>query len=856
MQYRLALLLAGLSGGAALSHELLWTRRLIDLLGASTQTSARVFECFFLGLALGAAFSTRLAQRTRRPWRVVAMIEAGIAILSVPALIMPYWTDWIWPWLGPDRLVSGVGAGVKLTVSVVVMIPPTFLLGMTLPLMARAVLAGDRTLGRQGVWLYGVNTLGGVVGLLWTTTLLLPLLSVAGAMVTAAVLNLIIAGLCVWLDGRAVGCDEVPVVADDAPVRAGDHDATDAVGSDRGRLAPSLLFMAFASGGGVLGIEVLSMHLFMQVAPSAIHAVAAVLGAVILLLAVAALVTPVLISKRNQAKNVLVPTLMIAGLATASAPLLFMWLTNQMVTIRPSSSIMGFILKMTGYVLVTIGPSLLLTGLVLPMVFTWFSEEGGDSYGRRWGWLLAVNGVGGIVGAEVAQHLVMPVVWMHLGLGVFGLGYGALAAWMVWVNDGWRAWRGEIWRPIGVMVVILVISAVWLIHLRPIHPAPTKKIKFKMLDVAAGSEGVVVVTESDELGRGIVMFNQYVLGSTAGMADEQRQAHLPIILHSQPRRVAFIGLATGITAGAALMHDNVESVTAIELSKLVANACQRHFSSFTNDLFADPRTDVVVEDGRTYIASCEDRFDVIMGDLFLPWRPGVGRLYSLEHFQAVRRSLRAGGLFCQMLPMYQFSQDQQEVVLTTFLQVFPQAYLFRLGFNAGMPVLAIVGFKDGDMDWEGMDARCRRLRERNKISDPLIRHHEGIGMLYMGSVMADDWPSGVINTLGNAWIELTAGQDFVTGKWGHDYFMDGSQWLAFERRMNDRLRSARRVPGLRPDLSRLGTQITRWAAIRDDASGARDHLYRQIHLAMPPSLKEDLDADHSAWHGWPALLRH
>lgn len=843
MRYTMALVLAALSGGAALSHELLWTRRLIDLLGASTESSTLVFECFFLGLALGSACSTPWARRTRHPWRAVALIETGIALLSLPALTLPSWTGWIWPWLGPDRLVSGIGPAVKLTISVLVMIPPTFLMGMTLPLMARAVLAGDRTLGRQGVWLYAANTLGGVVGLLWTTTLMLPWLNVAGSMAVTAALNLLIAGLCVWADRDSAALSP--------PLNA----KCDSESVPRG-LSVAVLWMAFASGAGVLGIEVLSMHLFMQVAPSAIHAVAAVLAAIILLLAVSAFVVPSLAQRYQPARELLVPVLTMAGLATASTPLLFMWLTHGMVTIRPSATLWGFVVKMTGYVLATIGPSILMAGLVLPLVFVWFASESGDRHARRWGWLLAVNGIGGIVGAEISQRLIMPLVGMHGGLGVFGLGYAAMAVGMALVNNGHRALRGPVWRPVMAMTIILVLGFGWLLRLPLIHPQPTKKITFETLAMSAGPEGVVAVTDSDELGRGIVMFNQYVLGSTAGLADEQRQAHLPLVLHPAPRHVAFIGLATGITAGAALAHDQVTSVTAIELSQLVSQACKNHFGPFNGGIFTDPRAQVVVEDGRTYIASCEDRFDVVVGDLFLPWRPGVGRLYSLEHFRAVRRALRSGGLYCQMLPMYQFNQAQTDAVIATLLRVFPKIHLFRHGFQAQMPVLTLAAFRDGTLDWQTVGQQCDRLRHRNVVRDPLVRHREGIAMLYMGTIesgpTADDKP---INTLGNAWIELHAGLDFVTGKWKDDYFMNAERWLAFERQMAHRHQPI--PPGaFRPHrFSQLGHEISRWESASGDNKPIAQALRHQIDAALPEAFKLDRHLDVSVWEGWKVLLR-
>src|SRR5215471_12642022 len=72
------------SGMAALGHELLWTRRMMDLLGASAESSARVFECFFLGLCLGAAVVSKRVSRLQRPWFSLGVIETGVAIFSLP----------------------------------------------------------------------------------------------------------------------------------------------------------------------------------------------------------------------------------------------------------------------------------------------------------------------------------------------------------------------------------------------------------------------------------------------------------------------------------------------------------------------------------------------------------------------------------------------------------------------------------------------------------------------------------------------------------------------------------------------------------------------------------------------------
>ncbi len=448
-RYLAALFLGALSGAAALSHELLWTRRLIDLLGASTESSARVLGCFFMGLALGSAWSTRLTQRVMRPWRAMAVVELSIALFTLPAMLLPTWTDWLWPWLGPDRLTSWVGDTVKLAVSILVVIPPAFLMGVTLPLLARAVLKRHMALGRHGVWLYAMNTAGGVTGLLLTTIVVLHWVGVAGSMGCAMALNLLVAAGCWALDDNR-----------DVNRQTTRPDDLGTTTPDEGRLPFAILFMSLASGAGVLGVEVLGLHLFGQVAPSAVHAVTAVLASVILLLAVAAAATPALVSQIDSPQRLLVPVLSLTGVATAIAPLLFMWMTDDLVTISPSTGVAIFVFKMTGYVLLTLGPCVLLAGLVLPLVFAWFGSVGGDPYGWRWGWLLAANGVGGLLGTIVAQRLVMPVVGMHGAMGVFGLGYVGLGAVMALTSGGWRYLLGGVGRQAAVGLTLLSLGVI------------------------------------------------------------------------------------------------------------------------------------------------------------------------------------------------------------------------------------------------------------------------------------------------------------------------------------------------------------------------------------------------------------
>ena len=163
--------------------------------------------------------------------------------------------------------------------------------------------------------------------------------------------------------------------------------------------------------------------------------------------------------------------------------------------------------------------------------------------------------------------------------------------------------------------------------------------------------------------------NHYVLGGTASTGDERMQAHIPLLLHPSPKRVAFLGLGTGITAGASRLHPT-ERVTTMEIVPEAIQLAQQYFAEANLGAIDSPSIEVVAADARNFLKTSRRKFDVIVGDLFVPWRRGEASLYTIEHFRAARQALAAGGLFCQWLPMFQLSENEFKIVAATFLDVF------------------------------------------------------------------------------------------------------------------------------------------------------------------------------------------
>jgi hypothetical protein len=202
--------------------------------------------------------------------------------------------------------------------------------------------------------------------------------------------------------------------------------------------------------------------------------------------------------------------------------------------------------------------------------------------------------------------------------------------------------------------------------------------------------------------------------------------------------------------------------------------------------------------------------------------------------------------------MYQFTTDQQNVVLATMLQVFPHVHLFRTGFDTKMPVLALVGFRDGDLNWQSIAARCACLRT-SSVSDPYVRHWQSVGMLYLGSA-ATPLPRRTerINTLGNAWIELSAGHDFVIGRWQQEGFANDRRWV----QLTEQIKGCSTFPADSPELerlSRLGDLATRWDWLSKTEPQQAGRLMEQMRRDFPASLLHDDSATWSSWRGWRVL---
>jgi spermidine synthase len=277
--------------------------------------------------------------------------------------------------------------------------------------------------------------------------------------------------------------------------------------------------------------------------------------------------------------------------------------------------------------------------------------------------------------------------------------------------------------------------------------------------------------------------NYYVLGGSEAATNERRLGLLPLLLHPDPTRVLFVGLATGVTASAGPAL-GVADTTVVELVPEVAQAARAHFAAWNGDLLARPDVRLVIDDGRRYLQASGERFDVVVSDLFVPWHAGTSSLYAREMYETVARRLAPDGLFCQWLPLYQLTREEFDVITRTFLAVFPNATLWRDDFYPNRPVVGLVG----RMTAQPVDVVHAAERAAGLPTwglDPLLAAPRGLAMLYAGDLaaVADDFAGAPINTDDRPLIEFLSPRLTRMGRTGDKDWFVGAALADFYDRL-------------------------------------------------------------------------
>ena len=756
---RLVLLCFALSGAVGLTLEIVWIRLLSQVFGSTTLAISTVLATFMGGLALGSWLGGKVADRLRwDPLMAYAACEAGIAVsaFAIPFVVRgyPQVNAWLWGQLGESPMMLAL---VRFGLCAVLLLPPTILMGATLPILSRRVIRTgaefSRVSSRVGA-LYAANTAGAVVGVVAAAFWLLPGLGLQRLNLFGVAAALAVACVAVVL-GRLQPAREL----DAEEPSEQDPKLDEGSPSKRSSFDARLAMIAFAVSGGVMmALEVLLSRALAIVMGSATESMAIVLAMFLLGIAVGAAVVG------RPAARIRDPIgwLSFVFIGITGSVMVVHYLMDALPEYYASAATeaSGDVRAMLAAVVL---PIALFSGAVMPLAVRAYVDSV-RGVGQEIGRLYAANTVGSIVGSFAGGFVVLPTIGLERGVAacayLFLLMAGLLAFRSAsrWLR--WPAWTATLGMLLGLVVLpawdLKAFTAGLFRHVGTTRHRRDVLSDNELLYYRDGLVATITVRKA------VNEITLYSNGKPEASSIRDRGSQIlvgliPVYLHGgSDLRVLVIGYGSGMTVGAVAQASSVESVDVIELEPAMYEAGDQFFGEFTHSPGSNPKVRCYVGDGRNFLAARATEYDVIISEPSNPWVGGTATLFTEEYYQLVDQHLSESGVFCQWAQVYELRLSTLKMIYRTLLGSFPNAIVFS---NGGDSIL--IGSRQPlrvPMSGEFEDIRVDLELERGGISSP----YDLLARLILGpGEIASFVGEGPVNTDDSMRLEFAAQHDFL-----------------------------------------------------------------------------------------------
>jgi spermidine synthase len=669
-----------LSGFSGLIYESIWSHYLKLFLGHAAYAQTLVLTIFMGGMAIGSWFVSKKADNILHPIRWYALIELTIGILAIVfhdtyIALTEYSYSNVIPAINTPLLINIY----KWAASAFIILPQAILLGATFPLLASALIRrSNKEQGKTIALLYFSNSLGAVFGVLTSGFLWIDAFGLPGTILNAGYINIWLALFIVIVDFKwpiEAQQNKIKLPNDKQPIKQSSN--------QNKQLINILLVSAALTGMASFFYEIGWIRMLSMVLGSSSHAFELMLSGFILGIAVGGY----WIRKRIDGNNNVIAWLawiqLIMGLTAIGSLLIYNFTFDVMKFLMAGlgkNDIGYFLFNISSHliVLLLMLPTTICAGMTLPLVTYGLIKDGAGE--KSIGAVYSINTLGGILGITIVVHFVMPV----LGLKSVILSGAAIdmivaISLFYYLQSGQKLIRIAV--PISMALLSVAISILFV-------ELDAKKMSSSVFRSGAVVEEIQPVQHFDGKTSSIDVFRfkSSLVIATNGKPDASialnetnvvspdeltmmLAAAIPLSMHLNPKKVANIGIGSGLTSHTLLADPRIQRLDNIEIEqKMVEGA--KLFGASVERTFTDKRSKIIIEDAKTHFSAKKENYNLIISEPSNPWVSGVSTLFSTEFYHRVSGYLTDDGLFIQWFHLYETEMPLVATVLKAMGETF------------------------------------------------------------------------------------------------------------------------------------------------------------------------------------------
>ena len=687
------------SGCAALIYEIVWFQLLQLMIGSSAVSLGVLLGIYMGGMCLGSLAFPRIISAKRNPLRAYAILELLIGMCGVGVLFAVPHIDQFYT----SHTGSGfMGVVMRGAVCAMCLLPPTFLMGATLPAISRWVESTPKGVSWLGVF-YAGNIIGAVFGCLLAGFYLLRVHDMYIATYTALGFNLLVFIVGVILAGSA----EYKVQRHDT----GESPAIKIPGSGYVYLVIAL------SGFTALGAEVVWTRLLSLMLGATVYSFSIILAVFLIGLGIGSSVGALIsgATRRPRVALGMCQLLLCAAvgwtayMVTQSIPY---WPIDPSLKSSVTNPWFTFQLDILRCLWAVLPPAML-WGASFPLALAAVVGPGHDT-GRVVGGVYASNTVGAILGSLIFSMVLIPNLgtqWaQRIIMIIAGISAFILLLPVLWPLSETEKFSGKpktassrffgvTALTVSVAAIVLLVITVqcipWvviaygrftatmgdtvvpgIIDINAMPPAGTDNRTY-CIYAGEGKNVSIAVTRTPQ---GLQSFHGagkvQASNDPLDMKLQRMLGHICALTNKDPNSVLVVACGAGVTAGSFVPHPEVNDITIVDIEPLVPKNVAPRFAKENFDVINSPKTTVIIDDGRHFIHTTRKKFDVITSDPIDPWVKGCASLNTVEYYQMCRDHLNPGGVMALWMPFYESSDETVKSLITTFFKVFPEAIIW------------------------------------------------------------------------------------------------------------------------------------------------------------------------------------